>query len=219
MTTTPATGSAADAFAAQRLDLLKQAGVDMSKVDVAQAASTAERWRTVSAAVMPELQDEAHAAGYTHVLDFLQAGAKAHKLPAAGSRTEGAYETPTQVQQARLKAYEASGLSEADAKAKIHATAKTYAQAQLGRLEQVAPGLKDDELKKALGQDDPFAAWRDASGRFAKLADAAGYADPRTYLKTLEHGAPAQPAGPAASPAPPAPTAGNTKPPTFKSPD
>lgn len=181
----------ADAFATKRLSLLKQAGVDTSTVKTSADESAAVQWRQVSEALMPELHQQAQAAGYSHVLDFLKAGAKADgKLPAAGSRTAGAYTSPTEQVRAERAKLEASGLDAKAATAKIHTQALAYANGQLAHYQKVADKTGDSELKKILTDKDldPIARYTQASKRVSILADKAGYADPRVYVRTLLSG-------------------------------
>jgi hypothetical protein len=179
-----------DQFAQKRLDLLKTAGVDTSKVTVDAKVAPAERWRTVSGALMPDLTTKAQQAGFSHVLDWIEKGAAAKgALPEAGSRTAGAYVTPTEQRKSEIEALKATGLDDAAVKLKVQAQAKSYATGRLGELRQAAAKIGDKDLTTLLADTkaEPVALWATASKRLGELADAAGYSDPRVYLRTLLH--------------------------------
>jgi hypothetical protein len=183
-----------DQFAQKRLDLLKAAGIDTSKVTVDAKVAQAERWRTVSGALMPALAAQAQQAGFSHVLDWIEKGAAAKgALPGAGARTAGAYVTPTEQRKSDIEALKAKGLDDAAAKSKVQAQGKTYATGRIAELRHVAPTIGDKDLTALLGNTkaDPVGLWATASKRLSELADAAGYSDPRVYLRTLLHEPPA----------------------------
>lgn len=181
----------ADRFADKRLDLLKRAGVDTSKVTVDPKASAAEQWRAVSEQLMPELHTQARDAGYSHVIDWLKAGADQHgKLPAAGERTDGAYTTPEEQLKREQDALKAKGLDAAAIEHKVHAQAAAYASDRVKEMRELASKTGDKELTSIISdaKADPAQVWTKASKRLTELADKAGFADPRVYLQHELHG-------------------------------
>lgn len=201
----PAAKLTSDQFAQSRLDLLKTAGIDTSKVTVDAKVAPAERWRKVSEALMPGLTDQAQQAGFSHVLDWVEKGAAAKgTLPVPGARTAGAYVTPTEQRKHELEALKATGLGDAAAKLKVQGQAKAYATGRIGELRHVAAKVGDKQLTALLADTkaDPVGLWGKASKRLSELADAAGYSDPRVYLHTLSQTQAASTAAPAAAAAP-----------------
>jgi hypothetical protein len=182
----------ADQFADRRLDLLKRAGDDTSKVAVDPKASAAEQWRAVSEQLMPELHAEARAAGYSHVIDWLKAGADQHgKLPAAGARTAGAYTTPAEQLKREQDALKAKGLDAAAIEQKVHAQAEAYADERIKQMRELADKTGDEELTAIVHDTKagPVEVWAKASKRLSELADKDGFSDPRVYLQRELHGA------------------------------
>jgi hypothetical protein len=207
----PAAKLTSDQFAQSRLDLLKAAGVDTTKVAVDTKTAASEQWRTVSDALMPGLTAQAQQAGFSHVLDWIEKGAAAKgTLPAPGARTAGAYVTPTEQRAHELEALKATGLDDAAAKLKVHGQARAYATGRIAELRQAAAKLGDKQLTELLADPkaDPVPLWGPASKRLSELADAAGYSDPRVFLRTMSGGkaavaaAPAPAAGAGVEPAP-----------------
>lgn len=181
-------GDVADVFAGRRLDLLKRAGVDTASVQTTEGESAAAQWRHVSEALMPELHRQAQEAGYSHVLDYLRAGAgDGGKLPATAARTDGSYESPTDRHAAAVKKLEASGLGVTAAQAKVHSQAVSYANEQLASYRKLAARTGDSALKQILASvnSDPIAQYAQASKRVSELAGEAGYSDPRVWVQTM----------------------------------
>jgi hypothetical protein len=178
-----------DQFAQKRLDLLKAAGVDTSKVAVDAKVAPAERWRTVSGALMPALTARAREAGFSHVLDWIEKGAATKGALPAPARTAGGYVTPTEQRTSEIEALKAKGLDDAAVKLKVQAQGKSYATGRIGELRQVAAKIGDNDLTTLLADTkaDPVRLWATASKRLSELADAAGYSDPRVYLRRLLH--------------------------------
>lgn len=177
-------------YASSRLDLLKKAGVDTSHVSVDPKATAAEQWRAVSEQLMPELHAEATAAGYSHVLDWLKAGATAGgKLPVAGARTDGAYTSPTEQLQREQAALQAKGLDAAAIQQKVHAQAEAYATERVAEMRELAKKTGDKQLTAIVSDTkaDPAQVWAKASKRLSELADKAGFSDPRVYLHDTLH--------------------------------
>jgi len=69
-----------------------------------------------------------------------------------------------------------------------HAAAVRYAQARFAQMRAVLSALPPDLQAQVLaerGAADPAAAWRAYSGNFANASRAAGYQDPRYYLRYI----------------------------------
>jgi hypothetical protein len=95
---------------------------------------------------------------------------------APNERTLGEYRTPAQNQQALLDAGQTH--------AQVHQAALTYANQRLATLRTIASVVNDPTLRDILGGKlGPLEKYAVASKRWAELAKADGYADPRAWLQ------------------------------------